>query len=256
VAKHRATVDDRKWLHSAVIAAFVLAAIAAAPAPATLLVNGNLDDPPDPESDVATGWTLVEGPGGANAATFASFGNHTPGGERGLWLRSFAGGFGPGAPATVSADLLQQVPGNPGWRYDLSAWSRWEEFYSGAVTNLNQGDATDTDDGPASPTETILAIDFLDAANVLLASTELDLRFLQSNDSTWRRHELSGIAPAGTAFVRARASMIDGILNPGVNPQSAFFDDFELIGVPEPGTLGAVALGIAGIAALRRRRAG
>lgn len=238
---------------AAITVAAVLSA-AAAPAGATLLTNGTLDDPPDHETDVATGWSLVEGPSGANAATFASFANHTPAGERGLWLRSFEGGLGVDDP--VTAHLLQTVPATPGLLYALTAWSRWETNYPGGVPNLNQDgtDGTDPFDGPVSPTQTLLALEFLGGSGELLASSVLDLRSEQSNDGMWREHAFSGVAPAGTTSVRVRASMIDGVLNPGVNPQSAFFDDFELNAVPEPGTLALLLAGVAGLAAGGRRR--
>jgi hypothetical protein len=203
------------------------------------LTNPGLDSPPDHETDIATGWTLIEPDVDAagmpvNSATFASFANHTPGGTRGLWYRSFEGGLGGDEPATVDAHLQQDVPGTPGTNYTLSAWYRYETFYSG----------TDS----FADTQTNLAIDFLGAGDVLLSSSVLDVDAVQLPDGTWREFSVSGIAPAGTVEVRARSSMLDGILEPS-NPQSAFVDDFTL--VPEPGTI--VCL-IPALALLMRRR--
>ena len=75
------------YLVAAVVAVVLLSV--GVPARANLLTNGNLDDPGTHETDVATGWTLTEGPFipgtppvipdfNPNAATFASFANHTP----------------------------------------------------------------------------------------------------------------------------------------------------------------------------------
>ena len=56
-----------------------LAVAAALPARATLLVNGDLDDPAIHESDLATGWTLLEGPDSIDADTGLPFpGNQIP----------------------------------------------------------------------------------------------------------------------------------------------------------------------------------
>ncbi len=215
-----------------------IAALGADAAQANLLVNGNLDSPPDHETDVAVGWILeepgVDGLGApVNSATFASFANHTPAGERGLWLRSFVGGSGVNPP-TVTAHLYQDVPGGAGIAYSLIAWFRMEPNYSG----LN----------PAASTQTILAIDFLNAADSVIASVELDIDTVYVPDNTWQQFPIGGVAPAGTTTVRARASMLDGLLQPA-NPQSAFIDDFVL--VPEPTSL---ALLILGLFAPRRRR--
>jgi hypothetical protein len=240
--------------------AFVLFAVSVPLRAQNLLVNGNLDDPGTHEADVATGWTLTEGPDGplgpTNTATFASFANHTPAGadptQVGLWCRSFEGGLGGDEPSRVFAHLQQTVPGVPGAAYTMSGWARFETFYAGGVDNLNDG-ATPTvpNDGPPSPTDTFFALEFLDAGSTLLSSVQVELRANgQLNDGTWREHTLNGVSPAGTALVRVRASMIDGALNPGVNPQSAFVDDFTL--VPEPASLGLLSL--AGLRLLARRR--
>ena len=67
----------------------------------------------------------------------------------------------------------------------------------------------------------------------------------------YREYVVSGIAPAGTANVRARVSMINGFGNSG--DQAFVVDDFSLK-VPEPAGLGLAAVGGATFA-LRRRRA-
>jgi len=206
----------------AAFAALSLCAAAAA-GPLNLLANPDLELPLDAmhETDDTVAWELIEptpdGLGGfANAATFATFANRTPGGDRGLWYRPFQGNVG---AITVDAHLQQAVPGAPGAAYDLSAWFLFETGYAGA--------------NPVFPTQTILALDFLDAAQMPIASVELDLDAFQDNDSTWRQYSVNGVAPAGTAFVRARASMLDGV-DSSMNPQSAFVDDFILVPAPGP----------------------
>ena len=207
---------------------------------ADLLINGNLDDPPDHETDVATGWTLEEPDvdqfgDPVNSATFASFANHTPGGERGLWLRSFEGGLGGDEPLTVDAHLYQDVAGVAGVQYTLSAWFRMEENYSGL--------------DPLAPTHTLLALEFRDGVGSPLFIAELDIDVAYNPDNTWQQFTVISIAPIGTATVRVRASMIDGVFA-DTNPQSAFVDDFVL--VPAPGVFGL--LGIAALSPRRRRR--
>lgn len=210
-----------------------------------LLVNGDLDDPGIHESDVITGWTLVESRQSGdpvNSATAASFANHTPGPPTlpppavrvGLWYRSFAGTD----TDTVAADLFQAVPGTPGQPYWLRGWARFEANYPGGVA----GDQTDT----------LFAIDFLGAGGTVLSTSSIDLLANgQANDGVWREHTVFGIAPAGTLQVRARSSMVNGHVVTA-NPQSAFVDDFSLT-VPEPASLGLLALGGA---LLLPRRAG
>lgn len=206
---------------------------------AGLLVNGDLENPAENESNNITGWTLTEvGVDGAGApldtASAISFANHTTGGNRGLWFRSFMGGLIQGGSTEVDAILTQSVPGNAGENYSLSAWYRYETFYSGGDEFRN--------------TQTILAMDFLDGMGGLLSSVELDVDAVNLNDGVWRQFSVAGIAPAGTASVQARASFLDGVLQTG-NPQSAFVDDFEM--TPEPSSLALIGLGA--MALIRRR---
>lgn len=211
-----------------------------------LLVNGTLEAGSGHELDTSTGWTLTEGSqSGAtvNSATFASFANNTPTGipapgvDVGLWYRGFAGG--PLAnPDYVFADLTQTVAGTPGQLYRMRAFSRFETNWPGGV--------------PDDITDTVIAMDFLDAGSTLISSSVLELAADgQTNGGGWRQHTLGAVAPGGTAFIRARASMINGHVA-AANPQSAFMDDFSLRAVPEPTTLGLAS--IAGLGLMVRRR--
>lgn len=200
-----------------------------------LLVNGELELPlgAPSSSDDTIGWTLVEpdvdGAGlPVNSATFASFGNHTPGGDRGLWLRSFEGGFGGGEPSTVNATIFQDVAASVGVEYEVSAWFRFEANYTSAMT--------------------FLSLQFFDAGMSELSSHTIDINALNAFDSVWRQFSVSAVADAGTAFVRVSAGMVDGQAAM-LNPQSAFIDDFVL--TPSPGA--ASLLSLAAMSAIRRR---
>ena len=246
--------------------------VAAAASGQNLLDNGDLDTPGLHESDLAEGWTLSEGPFvpglppdgdfDPNTATFANFGDHTTEGVAGgvgLWLRAFVGELEDLSDGDdeqqVFATLSQTVPATPGLTYELSAWSRFEANYPGAVVNLNEPgtDNSDPMDGPPSPTNTFLFMEFLDAANGILAgSVELDLRSVQLNDSVWRQHFLAAIAPPATVNVRVGGAMVDGVIN-SANPQSAFLDDFSLV-VPEPSALALMLIATCASIMTRRRR--
>jgi PEP-CTERM motif len=242
-----------------------------------LLINGVLDDPDVHETNIATGWVLQEGPFipgtpplvpdfNPDTASFARFADHTSspapapgdGVGRGLWLRAFTGSAAQGGNQ-VFAHLTQTVPGTPGAPYQMSAWSLFETHYAGGVDRLN-ADMTesivDSMDGLDSPTDTFLALEFLDAANsVLPGSVEIELRADgQTNGAGWGQHFLSATAPAGTVLVQVRGSMIDGVANPAANPQSAFLDDFSLSVIPEPATMALGLLGVLGLLGLVRRR--
>ena len=221
-----------------------------------LLVNGGLDLPGLHEQDLVTGWTLTEGPGAVNAATMATFANHTPPpippgstAQVGLWYRAFEGTTFDNPRPAVDADLAQSVPGIPGVTYTMTGWARFETNYAGGLDTL----AGRWPAGTPSPTRTEFALEFLDVANAVLpGSVIVDLHDDrgQANDGLWHEHSLTGTAPLGTVAVRVRASMLDGV-NSDQNPQSAFVDDFTL--VPEPTGLAVLALAGAGLLARRRR---
>ncbi len=173
-------------------------------APSTeLLTNGDMND----FSQEVPDWDIVETPVANDTVGLEGFANNTPGGSHGIWLRAFAEG---------DANVSQTVAGSPGTEYEFSAYSFWEEFYSGG-----QG---------GSGTETKLELAFLDGSESVIGTPiELDLSTEQMNDFTWRQHTVSGTAPAGTAFVR-----VSGIATGMVNTegaQSAFFDDFSLMAI-------------------------
>jgi hypothetical protein len=227
-----------------------------------LLQNGSLDDPGLHEMDAAVGWTLTEGPGTTNAATFATFADHTtlPNGDNvgvGLWYRAFEGTTFDNPRPSVNADLTQTVPGTPGLIYGMSGWALFETNWAGGFDNLPSG-GTNNARWPAdtpSPTRTEFALEFLNATNsVLPGSVVVDLHDDrgQTNGSGWVQHMLSATAPAGTANVRVRASMLGGV-NSDLNPQSAFVDDFSLVVIPEPASVVLGMIALAGLSVMRRR---
>jgi hypothetical protein len=154
--------------------------------------------------------------------------------------------------------LTQTVAGTPGLKYALTGWALFETNWAGGVDNLPSG-GTNNARWPAntpSPTRTEFALEFLSAASAVLpGSLVVDLHDDrgQANGSGWTQHMLMATAPAGTANIRVRASMLGGV-NSDLNPQSAFVDDFSLAVVPEPASMILGLLALAGSLGLVRRR--
>jgi hypothetical protein len=189
--------------------------------------------------------------GGPNTMSLAEPTNFSHTGFDGtwnLWFQPYSGSFAEAEDNWVH--LTQTVAGSPGVTYTMKGWAMFEPYFAGGHINLNlEGtDATSPEDGPLSPTDTFFAMDFLDSAGELLRSEEIEL--MEAGQPTtppdfnliWHQHTLSEVAPAGTASVRVRVTMLDAVLNPGVDPQSFFVDQFELtasagtgaVTVPEP----------------------
>jgi hypothetical protein len=206
--------------------------VTSAAAPATeLLLNPSLEDIPPSGLD---SWTLFSddpgNPANEEVIRATGFANNTPGGSSGMWLSSFFGEVDTPVDGTAS----QTVAGVPGNTYTFSGWSRFEVNYSGGVDTIDPANPNG-DAGKPSPTTTTMSIEFLDSLNVVIDTEVLDLELDRialnggptANDNLWWEHEMSAVAPAGTAFVRVTAGMYDGVFN--VDPgQTAFFDDFVL----------------------------
>jgi hypothetical protein len=246
-----------------------------------LLTNGDLNAG---VPDALDFWNQQEGPDPPGAdfdaqdqilrTPIASFSNHTPGGSRGVWLSAFFGDAGPShadwssTPVTGTISQDAQIVG--GGDYTFSGWTKFEANYSGGVNTLS---ASSPQGAVPSPTDTVIKLEFLnvDKSQVLSTAT-IDVRAARqllsptgnANDNQWYQHVLEAVAPADARWARLTAQMAHGVFNtdPG---QSAFFDDFSLQGpapslfaasaaVPEPTSLGGLALGASIIGLLNRRR--
>jgi hypothetical protein len=171
----------------------------------------------------------------------------------GLWLRAFEGLFYGNNNEPSDAILTQIVPGTPGMKYVYTGWSRWEGGYSGGVTTLSPNSPSGA---VPSPTGTFMEMRFLDATAAGISGVLLDLRTEQQNDGIWRQHMLMGTAPAGTASVLVTAYALDMVPNVNMPPggQSAFFDDFSLVCIPEPASVALGLIAALGMVGLIRRR--
>jgi hypothetical protein len=235
-----------------------------------LLTNGDLNlGPPDAldfwnQQEVpATQLEILRTP-------IAPFSNHTPGGTRGVWLSAFFGNHPTFEPTPVDGIISQTVEAVPGANYTFSGWTKFEANFSGGVDTISAA-SPGTIPGQPSPTVTEIRLEFLDINSAVIGSTAIDVKQARrlasptgnANDNVWYQHTLSAVSPAGTVFARLTAQMLDGVFN--VDPgQSGFFDDFSLDGpaasrtlasvVPEPSSLGTMALGLLMLGFGRGRR--
>lgn len=138
-------------------------------------------------------------------------------------------------PAT--GHLYQDNPGTPGMKYILTGWA-------GAEANALMGGAE-------------FAIEFLNGGGGVIGGASVNLLptlFVPNGEAfNYKQYMVMATAPAGTATVRARASMIDGLSNPAGGGQAFVIDDFTLECVPEPATLALVGVAVAGLMGIRRR---
>jgi hypothetical protein len=234
-----------------------------------LLTNGNLDrteatlivDNPDPMTDFFLpkpqawqniGTRAITGPyedelssepwAGPAPTPVTTDGNMNPPAPEGcngpdcaVFFKAFSGNVANG-PAT--GHLQQAVPGLPGKQYVMTGWA-------GAEANF-LGDAR-------------FAIDFLNSGGSVINSVELNLNtvgLIVDNGQAfdYKQYTLSGVSPAGTTHVRARASMLNGVPNPAGGGQAYVVDDFTLSQIPEPASMLLGAIALAGSLCLMRRR--
>lgn len=167
-------------------------------------------------------------------------------GGRGLYFKGWNGNPPWDTRAgAVDVDIYQDVVGQPGVIYSLTGWCRAEQNFSGIAT-------------PGA--NAIFALDFLDGVGSLLSSVASDLEAAGLGgvlfSLNYEQFSLSGTAPAGTALVRARGSLRDGVFfqDPG---QPLVTDEWSLTvaaAVPEPSTMALWCAGLGLIAARRRIR--
>lgn len=237
-------------------AAGALLAFAASSAQANLLANGNLDLVekteivpgfflPKPQVWINEGFRFITGPyedemssepwAGPAPTPVTTDGllntdpdyNTTP--DWGVFFKPFTGNTANG-PAT--GHLYQDVPAVAGVEYTLTGWAGAEPNFLGGAE---------------------FALEFYDAVGALVGGAALDLEsaglFVDNGEPfDYKQYTVTAVAPATTATVRARASMINGAPNPLGGGQAYVVDDFVL--TPEPAS---ALLALLGIAALRRR---
>jgi hypothetical protein len=154
----------------------------------------------------------------------------------GCFFKPFSGNVATNGPAT--GHLYQDVPGTPGLTYVLTGWA-------GAEAN-------------ALMTGAEIALEFLDGGGTVIGGDVIDLLPTLYVDNglafDYKQYTASAVAPANTASVRARASMIGATGNPLGGGQAYVVDDFMLIAVPEPATVALLGLGLVGLTVVRRRK--
>jgi hypothetical protein len=184
---------------------------------AEILANNDLEISP---SQVPAGWTINVENTNPSAAYFAGFAAHA--GSNGWYLDN---SFSDVVPQDASA--TQTIAGTPGATYTFSGWSQFYRGYSGATAVLDENSPFGA---VPSLTTTEYQIEFLDAANAVLGSNAVELRAAgQLNDTTWRQHSVSAVAPAGTTQVRVSLKANDLMANANLGEfQGANFDDFSL----------------------------
>ncbi len=161
-------------------------------------------------------------------------GDVTKDGDCGVFFKPFSGNATDGL---ATGHLQQAVPGTAGVTYVLTGWA-------GAEANAMMQDA-------------VFAIDYLNSGGGTISSTTLSLLptlFVANGQPfNYKQYTVTGVAPAGTVSVQARASMIGAQSNPLGGGQAFVVDDFTLEAVPEPATVALGLLGVCSLIGLRRR---
>jgi hypothetical protein len=215
-----------------------------------LLSNGNLDVTyqqeivpglflPKPTVWQNVGFRLISGPY-ENEMSSEPWAGPAPtpittdgvgGSDWGVFFKPFTGNATDG-PAV--GHLYQDVAGTPGAQYTLTGWAGAEANFLGGAE---------------------FAIEFLNGGGGIIGGTTLDLiaagLFVDNGEPfDYKQFTIMATAPSGTEFVRARASMINGVNNPAGGGQAFVVDDFVLV-VPAPSS---PLLGLVLLCTPRRRR--
>lgn len=231
--------------------AFGFACLAPGIAGANLLINGDLDKTyqqeivpgfflPKPQTWKNDGFKSASGayedemssePWAGPAPTPVTT-NGVNSDDWGVFFKPFSGS----ANDLATGHLYQDVAGTAGTTYVMTGWA-------GGEANALMEDA-------------VFAIDFVDVTGGVISTVALSLKptLVTANGQPfqYKQYTVTGVAPTGTAAVRARASMIRAQSNPAGGGQAFVVDDFTLDAVPEPGTMAFLSL--VGLAALRRRK--
>jgi hypothetical protein len=162
-------------------------------------------------------------------------GNTATDGDCGVFFKPFSAS---GVGEYAGGHLYQDNPATPGLTYTLTGWA-------GAEANARMEVAQ-------------FAIDFLNAAGGPITVTTLDLLptlFVPNGQPfNYKQYSVSAVAPPGTVFVRARATMGGGTNNPLGGGQAFVVDDFTLTSAPEPTSIGLLAIAVASLALYRFRK--
>jgi hypothetical protein len=244
------------------LALAMLAGGAGAASAVNLLINGGLDLPGG--GATVTGWNKDEskslsGPTNdlISFEPWIEVGVVTNGGgnnDYGGFVKAFQGNNTTGDRATMH--LYQDVASAAGVQYSLTGYFNAGANYSGLL---------------AGATQTLLSIEFdndgiydnggdgvrtAGVDYISIFTTDVKAAGLVAGGGPGNPGQLfsvTGTSPAGTAFARAKASMVEGYGTQNPDP-SMFIDDFSLDVVPEPASASLVVLGIAGVLGLLRRR--
>jgi hypothetical protein len=128
----------------------------------------------------------------------------------------------------------QSSPATPGQAWTASAWFR-----------------DDSSDPMQGANFAVLQLQFLDAGNNVLTTTESP-HFTTANPiNTWTLESAASVAPPNTTA--AQITLVHVQVNNPVTGGSVFWDDASLGLVPEPTSIGAIA-GLGALTTLRRRR--